>query len=155
MGWTKKRVNDHGKIRYQAWWRDHRGHATEPIALQTRTPASSAATGDGIGAAPRRGRPARLAGYQSPVFLARVWRLSAVLSFASLARHQLPLLVGSSVGGPLHDLCSVAGRAAVHVRDQSAVVADDGVVTVAGGLQVPLLVGAAVAGPLLQLQSRG
>jgi len=44
MGWTKERVNDDGKIRYQAWWRDHRGHATEPIALQTRTPASSAPT---------------------------------------------------------------------------------------------------------------
>ncbi|HWF82596.1 MAG TPA: hypothetical protein VN695_18630 [Streptosporangiaceae bacterium] len=26
MGWTKERVNDDGKIRYQAWWRDHRGH---------------------------------------------------------------------------------------------------------------------------------
>src|SRR6185312_11511301 len=34
---------------------------------------------------PRRGRPARLAGYQPPVFLARVWRLPAVvfLSFRS------------------------------------------------------------------------
>ena len=58
-------------------------------------------------------------------------------------------VVGAAVGGPLHDLCSVAGRPAVDVRDQPAVMADDGVVPVAGGLQVPLLVGAAVAGPLL------
>jgi integrase len=26
MGWTKERVNDEGKIRYQACYRDHRGH---------------------------------------------------------------------------------------------------------------------------------
>src|SRR4051812_18328696 len=38
--------------------------------------------------------------------------------------YELPLLVGSAVGGPLHDLRPVAGRGGVDVGGQSVVAAD-------------------------------
>src|SRR5881628_1222165 len=50
-------------------------------------------------------------------------------------RYELPLLVVAAVGIPLHDLRAVVGRRAVHVGNQAAVVAGDGVVAATGGLQ--------------------